>query len=73
MTQRVVIHFQHEEVADSVEARLYIRDGVVLNPHVEERVKAEGMSIVGIRRTGQGYRNLLPVFVEAENGEAPVK
>jgi len=66
MPQRVVVHFKHEGVEDSVEARLYIRDAVVINPHVEEKVKAEGMTIVGIRKTGEGYRSLVYLPVEEE-------
>lgn len=60
MTRRTLVYFDHETTPLKKQLRLYINNGVVMNPKVEETAKAtEGVHLVGLHRTGEGYRSLI--------------
>jgi len=64
MTRRTMVYFDHDTTPMKKPLRLYINNGIVMNPKVEETAKAsEGVSVVAIHRTGEGYRSLV---LEAE-------
>lgn len=68
MTNRVIVHFNHIESPTKKSTRLYIREGVVMNPKVEEAMKASAdFHIVGIKRAGSAYRSLVWDGKEAES------
>jgi hypothetical protein len=60
-TPRTIVHFNKVENPSKKPLRLYIREGVVMNPKVEEAVKASAdeFHIVGLRRAGEGFRSLV--------------
>ena len=62
---RVIIEYKPEFKPEAEGIRIYILDGIVMNPSVEETVLAglDTLTAVRIRKTGKGNRNLMPVFV----------
>jgi len=58
MTRRTILTFR--KYSDKTEKRLFIRDGVVMNPQVEVDVRAEldDYTAVSLRRTGEKLRVL---------------
>jgi hypothetical protein len=58
MTRRAIVTFRRYS-DPTQEKRLFIRDGVVMNPQVEVDVKAdEDWNVHSLRRTGEGKRIL---------------
>jgi len=59
-TNRTIVMFRkHEDEENTVTKRLYIRQGVVMNPQVEDEVNDFSVwTIVGLRQSGSGYRSL---------------
>jgi hypothetical protein len=60
MTSRILVHFNLIDNPAKKPVRLYLRDGIVMNPKVEEHIKASNdFHIVGLKRAGSPYRSLL--------------
>lgn len=59
MTRRAIVTFRRYS-DKSQEKRLFIRDGVVMNPQAETDMKddSEDWTIHSLRRTGEGLRVL---------------
>ena len=59
-TNRTIVFFRkREDEENAVTKRLYISQGVVINPQVEDEVNDFSVwTIVGLRQSGKGYRSL---------------
>jgi hypothetical protein len=65
MTSRILVHFNLIDNPAKKPVRLYLRDGIVMNPKVEEKMKgSDEFHIVGLKRAGSPYRSLLLDEVE---------
>jgi hypothetical protein len=71
MTPRLIVYFDNEKTPLKKPMRLYISNGIVMNPKVEETAKAtEDMHIVAIRRIGEKKRSLVWDGKEVEDAKA---
>lgn len=67
MTRRAIVTF-HKYSDRKQEKRLFIRDGVVMNPQVETDMKSEedDWSVYSLRRTGEKLRVLESIPSESD-------
>jgi sRNA-binding regulator protein Hfq len=62
MTLRAILTYQKEDKSEKP-IRLFLRNGIVMNPDVEEAIKvATDIQAISLRRTGEKKRNL--TFIE---------
>lgn len=64
MNSKTIIEYKEESRNDSF--RIYIKNGIVMNPETEELIKANSDILIlnRIRQTNKGNRFLNPVFPE---------